>query len=1833
MSVFFTIQSAQPVITSSTGVLAINGETIFISGEQFKKNIIAISGENIYNPGLNFSINGLSNQNVSGINNTIGDDVVGFTLSGLTSSKYKIYVYNDADVSSNYINLKILDRPSISGFDDVNVLPGQYVRVSGSNFLPGANITFIDVSGNKVTPSFQETGLYRVTGAQIQNYGSGYNVGDIFHLQGLKNYNSNSYAVFTVTTTGINGSLGSFNINNSGIFTVPNQSSGIEFTPNNGTGTNALIDVSYEKYENTGTIEFLEFQVPYNIRKNQSGIVENLKYRGVTSGAKFSSFYIAGYPNIYGFYPETGQIETTQILLSGDNLSFVQEIKIGDQKIIPPFNIIQDTGIIFNIPNYSSSNYVTLSGQYGVDKSRNILNIFYPPVLASGFTPNDVLAGTGTLVNISGKYLQRINYINLGQPNILRKDITVNANADRASFILPNNYTTTSLRIFSVDFPDSGTLIESPSSNNLLISTVRLSENNVNIRYLSGIQGAKYLDEIEIYSSSGTSGDYGNLTNSDVFFLGITGHVDAANDYLISGIKLKNSATGIRFRVPREVRNPQARIRIKRNRFGESYILPSNKSIDILPTIHSCSSSNTLYNNLGYITISGINASNANLIYFSGYPGTQNLLGYKEIRNFPLEIVSKDLTQITGINGVGGNNLNGYSIFEAKLGGDITGSGELFLFNNYYDTGIGYEDLVITKNKNVRVAAISGFRPPNSDIFTSPAYVTTPLENAFFYQIQTNSRTTRFEFSATTISGVGEGDWPTGLETYLNSANQIFGQPLVGGIYYLKIRALDGERPNEGMILNLAVGYSGRSLSGPGITYRGPWRYGVGYVGSNLRRDVVKYSREGVNYWYAAYTNIDSEPQAGNPNWIPFTNEFAATATQILLAEESNITEALNIGQEGIPSGYIKTVNDKNVDEGSGFFLGYDNRYNFGKPKFRVGNQDSYIKFDGEGLDILGPLSGVITTSKNIKNANNIVEADSSVALGIDNKINRKNDNVFIFGTSNIITGSRRCSIVAGKDNKITTVQNFLSDSSTIGGGESNVLYGSYCNIVGGYGNVIDATSTGLSAIANESFITSISGGDVFLIEYLAQIFTNDLVFLVNLESNKNVYQIEHISDIKTTDYTLNISPSLENDDVIKVHSWISLLSENLYSGSFIAADGTNKVCEFKTARTGLNLGIKNQRVKFNKNFVNYTGGNTLVLMDYILSADGNYKLSTISEIDRSGFNIELPNTLNTNGYINYFIGPTGYYTGTDENIGASLQISYVYPFSNLASGNKNYFDLDLKARSRINFFNVYDRGSEYFYLAQCSGSGDNRLKFNLATEINPHSDGYLHVNALGYTGNIFNNNIQIYQTGIPSGSGSYQINLISGITQDYSTFINVIQTGAPLENYYNYYTSGLKTGLFFLNYTEKIKEPHVLNVGIYKTGYYSFDNANFYVNKITCSGNYHDNIVPINFNRSLTNLPIVFLSVENTNIENNYLLSLDHISTTGIFVKLSNSISSGESIKINCLAIDHTGNNSFRAQNLKIVDKNIDFTGRIHIDLPATFDHSELRVFTKVYTQNYVYLWNVYDKDSNSFSISLSDRLSYDNMTGLRCDYMATDLDRDFNIAKANLSIFNYARLAAFGFNDIGSSTIGGGTGNYIKGLVSSIAGGVNNTIVGDFNLIPGGRSNRIIDVTNLDAQYPKSAFCTVVGGSNNLITGNLQYTNILGGSGNLIVNNDQIEERGYSSILGGTANIVSGIFSNILGGANNIISGAYSVALGNNINITNSGSTVFSDASSGIKKISQENTMVLNFANGVYITGNRTNMSPIILDVSKLPQHTSTSSLPVGGVYRSGNFLMIKN
>jgi len=1825
MSVFFTINSSQPTIQAPSTALAINGETIFISGEQFNKNIIKISGQDVYNPSSKFTFNGIFNQNISGINNTLSKDTVGFTLSGISPSKYKVYVYNDSSVSSNYFDLKVLAQPTISGFDNKNVLPGQYIKVSGSNFYPGANISFVDDLGNKVRPSFQETGLYRVTGADTQNYGTGYQIGNIFYLEGIKNYTKNSYAILTVSTTGINGSLGSFNINNSGIFTVPNLNTEIEFIPRTGNGRGALINFLYEKYENTGLLEFLEFQVPYNIRKNQSGIIENIKFKDISSGTQFSGFYISGYPNIYNFSPQTGLIESTSVLLSGDNLSFTQSIKIGDIPI-SIYSLLGDTGISFTIPNFSSSDHITISGIYGSDKSANILSVYYPQLTASGFTPNDVLAGTGAVVNISGRYLQRINYINLGQPNVLIKDIIVNANGTLASFVLPNAYTTTSLRIFSVDFPTSGHLIKSPSSNNLLISTTRLSEANIDIRYLSGIQAAKYLDEVEIYSSSGTSGDYGNLTNSDVFFLGITGHIDEPNAYSISGIKVSNSATGIRFKVPREVRNPQARIKIKRNRFGESYILPSNKSIDVLPTIFNVTSSNTLYNSLGYLTISGINASNANLIYFSGYSGTQNLLGYKEIKSFPLEIVSRNLSQITA---AGESNLTGYSIFEAKLGGDITGSGELFLFNNYYDTGIGYENNIITKNKNIKVSAISGFRPPNSDIFTSPGYVSTSLENPFFYQIQTNSRATQFEFSATTISGVGVGEFPSGLENYLNPQNQIFGQPMIGGIFYLKIRALDGERPNEGMILNLAVGTSGRSLSGPGITYRGDWNTGIGYIGSNLRRDVVSTipPTYGVNYWYAAYTNIDSEPAPGNPNWIPFTNEFSATATKILLAEESNITNSLNMGQEGVPSGFIKTVNDVNVDDGSGFYIGYDNRYNPGRPKFRVGNQSSYIKFDGKGLDVVGALSGIITTSRNVTDAQNTVNSDYSVALGLNNTITANNDNVFIFGTNNTVTGARGSSIIAGKNNRITCVSRIFTDNSNIGGGSENLVLGSFCSILGGYGNSVDATSSGLSSIANQMFINDISGSDN-IVEYLSEVFTTDLAILTSLESIEDIYRTEKISNITVGDYQMSVTPQFSGDEYLRVNNWVSLLSPNLYSGSFVTED-PNYICEFKVGKTGLPSGSKRYFVPFTKNFTHYSGEKNLVILTSIIEGDQNYKLINPSGLDSSGFYLNFPNNLSSGLNVSYFVGPTGFFTGTEFNSSVSLEINKNQPFLNLISGTGYRYDIPLR-RKGINFLNTVNNFShESIYISNLSGNSSD-LKLALSSNI---KDEYVDCLSIGYTGRINNQNIQVYQTGLNSGSGAKFISLLSNINDSgYIPFCNIVQTGNSIDNVYAFMISGKTHSGFYFETAEVLKENIILNVSIYRTGQFTFDNTIINVESQRLTG-FLSKDVSIKFQNNLNYYPNTLITTENVNSSNIYIIYAKNISKTGLYAKLSDDLKTGEIININHVSFSNTGDQVFDLKANTLIDSSSILSGDTCIYLNNNFNHSELKVFPRVYSLNSDFINRPYiiqDKTNNSFCFKLSGVLSPSQMTGIVCEYIASDLTRDLNIARSVLSTFNYSRLGAFGFADVGSSSILGGTGNYIKGLVSTIAGGVLNRIVGDFNLIPGGRSNQIIDLSDQTSQYPKSAFCTILGGGGNLIEGNSQYSNIIGGSGNHILNLDLSNDKAGSTIVGGSSNEISGAFSTILGGENNSISGSYSHVFGRNINLTKPGSVVISDSSTGNKNINQENTIVLNFSGGLYITGNALGTSPIVLDVTKLP--TSSASLPIGAVYLIGTALNVK-
>lgn len=1800
MSTFFQLTQAQPFIDSNL-LFGATGEKIIISGQGFKKNILSVSGQGIFNSNLNFAINGLDKQNISGINNTIYEDAIEFTIpTGITPARYNIYVFNEYGQSSNSADLRVIGQPSISGIETLTGLPFQYIRISGANFYPAPLLTLIDANGNKVIPSFQDSGLYRITGATIESYGTGYAVNETFNFSGVKNYLTESFATIQVTTTGTDGSLATLDIINSGLFTIPNITTGIEVRSSSSNGRNALITFQYEKYEISGDNQFLEFQVPVGLRNAQSGIIENLKYKGL-NGVVFTDFNVVGIPYIESFSPNTGIVDDTLIQISGKNLSYVTHVNLGSLNL--NYNTVNDTGISFVIPNYAETNKITISGIYGSDTSKNSLNILYPSIVASGFYPNDILLSTGGSIQISGKYLQRLNYINIGPQNILRNKITVSNSGTIASFNLPDNYKTTEILGYSQDFPTSGTLVSASATNNKLIASVKLVPSNINLKYLSGIQAAKYEDQIQIYTSSGVSGDYGNLTDAEIYFLSVTGIANITGSYLIQATKVENTPTGIIVKVPKEVKTPRSQIKIKRNKFNDEYILSSDKAVDILPTIHDVSLSNTLYNSLGYITISGINAASVNQIYFSGYTGTTNIFGFKNLTYFPLEIVSKNLIQITG----GNDNTTGYTVIEAKLGGDITGSGELFLYNSYYDTGIGYEDSIITKDRKVLVTNISGYRPPNSQIFTSPSIITSPLDQAFFYQIQTTSRATRFEISATTLSGVGDAIFPPGITPSLNSSNQIFGAPTSGGNYYIKIRALDGEKPDEGMILQANFGASGRSLAGPGIVYRGEWNPSAGYVGDNLRRDVVKYPN-GANYWYAAVTNINSTPGPTNPNWIAFSNEFSATATQILLAEESNITSLLNIGRLGVESGIIKTVNDIDSSLGSGFFLGYDNAYNPGLPKFRVGNSENYIKFNGLGLDIVGPLSGILTTSRDITNANNIVRSNYSVALGLNNIIETGSDNVFIFGTSNFATGAKRSSIVAGQGNLITGFSTFTSEDSNIVGGQNNKIIGSFCNIGGGRGNTVDALSTGLAGIGNQIFSTSLTGQQALNIEYPLPLYTNQLALLHNIEKTgqEDFYDIKY-SNITSTAYDVEFANILDTEDLnINLLSWVSILSENLYSGSF---QEDNKVCQFKIFKTGINSGSKDVRINFNTPFVDT---DDLIVLNTIQSSD--FYKNYITGIDRSGFNIIFSKNLDENVIAHFFAGNVGYFTGIAENSGKILEIGSIKPFGNMIFGTGVNFDIPI-SRSSINFQNVYRPDSDILYLAKTRATGSNLLSIGLNDMIDPTNE-YILLDAVTYTGTILDNNIQVYRTGLASGSNSYTINLLSGGISTYIPIIDEIISG---DNFYPYSTSGHNSNSFIVNFGDKLLENMTFNVGIYRSGRYPFDSGYHYASSMIISG--AKNTFDIPFNLSLNKRPEVLFNLQNINETNYYVVNIEDITKTGFSIKLSKDLSSGEQIRVNYLAVEGTGYQKYSAVSKILGYENYTLSKEIVINTENSAS-AEVKVFGRTTSNNNLYYHIFTHTDRSRFSIKISDNISGQELLDLNYDYIITDLTRDLALTRNLLGESAYGRLAGFGFDDVGSSTIGGGTGNYIKGLVSVIGGGVRNTIFGDYNVIPGGRSNVIADyVTDIEA--PKTAFCAVLAGNLNTITGSVQNAVIVGGERNYIQNTDRsvTNESLGSAILGGKSNVISGSYSAIVGGSDNTIKASYSYGLGRSINVSNSGSLVLGDGSPQGKRSFVDNSLTMHFASGIYITGNASGTSPLIIDVDRLP--TTSLGLPRGAIF----------
>lgn len=206
-----------------------------------------------------------------------------------------------------------------------------------------------------------------------------------------------------------------------------------------------------------------------------------------------------------------------------------------------------------------------------------------------------------------------------------------------------------------------------------------------------------------------------------------------------------------------------------------------------------------------------------------------------------------------------------------------------------------------------------------------------------------------------------------------------------------------------------------------------------------------------------------------------------------------------------------------------------------------------------------------------------------------------------------------------------------------------------------------------------------------------------------------------------------------------------------------------------------------------------------------------------------------------------------------------------------------------------------------------------------------------------------------------------------------------------------------------------------------------------------------------------------------------------------------------------------------------------------------------------------------------------------------------------------------------------IGRSTILGGQSNTItgRGSYSQILGGFQNKISTDYSVILGGICNQMDNC--LGAFGSNSQFNLIYGmnnatvGGSNVILGGFENTGsngafIVGGAHNIATPLGYIYQN--ASIINGTYNKTSGANSFIAGGSYNSItsSGNYATILGSYASINHEGAMILTDSQDRNKVSSGPNTLTLDFASGIYVSGGL-NSNKFILQNPYIPSNENSS------------------
>ncbi len=154
-------------------------------------------------------------------------------------------------------------------------------------------------------------------------------------------------------------------------------------------------------------------------------------------------------------------------------------------------------------------------------------------------------------------------------------------------------------------------------------------------------------------------------------------------------------------------------------------------------------------------------------------------------------------------------------------------------------------------------------------------------------------------------------------------------------------------------------------------------------------------------------------------------------------------------------------------------------------------------------------------------------------------------------------------------------------------------------------------------------------------------------------------------------------------------------------------------------------------------------------------------------------------------------------------------------------------------------------------------------------------------------------------------------------------------------------------------------------------------------------------------------------------------------------------------------------------------------------------------------------------------------------------------------------------AAYNANNYNDY--STIAGGIGHAVGGLYSAVGGGRDNQAAGNYSVIAGGQLNQAL-----------APYSVIAGGFTNTANCAAGYCTVLGGSNNVASGN-------YATVLGGASNTASGNYAIIPGGSNNTAGGAYSLAAGKFMNVSGANTFVWGYSNAAIPAITTANAMII--------------------------------------------------